>query len=185
MPKATSVNDTINFTTLHKPLPDTKNTDRKVWSVSLGSVWLPYFMAQNATGVTSIPHDVLGAPLRLAREKDGTPRFSQSGRPVLRVNKELNDQIKMVRENFAFGLMVHAEQVKAKYPEAYKAQVDAAKAAGAPLVQKDSDDLQAYLELLADAAQKAKGEDAAAPPAAEQAEAPNPVGQPERELVPA
>lgn len=181
----TPIKGTIDITSLHKPLAE-KTSDRKVWSIGLGLVWLPYFTATNATGVTSIPHDALGAPLRLAREKDGTPRFSQSGRPVLRVNKELSDQIKMIRENFAYGLMVYADQVQKAMPDAYKAQVAAAQKAGAPIVQKDGNDLRAYVEALADAQAEANGEKTETP-AAPVTETPNAVAEAEklteRELV--
>lgn len=101
---------------LLKPIKTTES-DRKVWSIGLNTVWLPFFTATNTTHATSIPHDALGAPLRLAREKDGTPRFSQSGRPVVRVAKELSDEIKKVRENFVFNLMNHAAQVATAMPE--------------------------------------------------------------------
>ncbi len=125
-------------------------TDRKVWSIGLGGVWLPFFRATNAAGETAISPEALGAPLRLAKEKDGTPRISSSGLPVMRVVKELSDQVRMVRDNFAAGLMVYAESILKAKPVEYKAQVEAAQKAGEPLVQKDQDDLDAYAALLAE-----------------------------------
>ena len=86
--------------------PSTRKTaSRKVWSIDLEGVWLPFFTATNVQGQTAISRDVLGAPLRLAKEKDGTVKFSTTGRPVIRVAKELSDQIRMVRENFTASLV--------------------------------------------------------------------------------
>ena len=43
-------------------------------------------------GDTAIPSEALGAPLRLGYNKDGTVKFSNSGKPVIRVAKELIGQ---------------------------------------------------------------------------------------------
>ena len=112
-------------------------------------VWLfPVFTATNTAGETAIPPEALGAPLRLQRNPDGTPKFSQTGRPVIRVVKELSDQIRIVRENFTYGLTSYTEAVSKSMPNEYKAQVEAAHKAGEPIVGKDSSDLEEYLELM-------------------------------------
>ena len=60
--------------------PTTKReSGRKVWSIDLESIWLPFFIATNVQGDTAIPHDALGALLRLAYEKDGSVKFSKTG----------------------------------------------------------------------------------------------------------
>lgn len=74
--------------------------DRSVWAIGLAAVWIPFFTATNAAGESNIPSDVLGAPIRLQRNQDGTPKFSKAGKPVLRTVKELSDQIRIVRDNF-------------------------------------------------------------------------------------
>ena len=158
---------------LLKPPASTPSNDRKVWSMPLNGVWLPFFTATNVTGTSAISADVLGAPLRLAREQDGTPKFSNRGKPVIRVVKELSDQIKIVRENYMAGLVQFAATVQKAMPEEYKAQVKAAHEAGAPIMEKDVEDLTVYMEALAAAA------NAAAPtPHTQEAAAPQ-----ERELV--
>jgi len=74
--------------------------------------------------------------MRLQRNKEGMPKFSQRGRSVLRVAREVNDQIRLVRDNFTFGLMAYAENIRKTMPAEYKARVDAAANAGAPIGQR-------------------------------------------------
>ena len=128
---------------LLRPIPG-QATDRKVWSIPLAGVWQPFFTATNAAGETAIPAEALGNPLRLALEKDGTPKFSTSGRPVFRVAKELADQVRIVKDNFVAGLMAYTESVAKGMPAQFKSQVDAALKAGEPLAQKDADTLADY-----------------------------------------
>ena len=156
---------------LLKPMPE-RATDRRVWSVPLQGVWLPFFTATNVAGETALSAEVLGAPLRLQREKDGTPRFSKTGRPVIRVVKDLSDQVRLVRDNFIAGLLHYAETVRKNMPAEYKAQVEVARQAGEPIVQKDMTDLTNYMAAVAEAARIVAPE-TATPMATE----------PERELV--
>jgi hypothetical protein len=128
------------ITALLQPIPG-QATDRKVWSIPLAGVWQPFFLATNAAGETAVPADALGHPLRLALEKDGTPKFSTSGRPVFRVAKDLGDQVRIVRDNFVAGLMAYTDTVSKGMAAQYKAQVEAAMKAGEPLAQKDADNL--------------------------------------------
>ena len=46
-----------------------KPQGRKVWSIDLEQVWLPFFTATNTQGDTAIPVDALGCPLRLGSIK--------------------------------------------------------------------------------------------------------------------
>ena len=115
-----------------------KPKGRKVWSVDLEVVWLPFFNATNAMGDTAIAHDALGAPLRLAYEHDGSVRFSpNTGKPVIRVAKELQDNVKLVRENFVAGLMAYTHEVFTENPDAYREQVEASQSAGKPIIEVD------------------------------------------------
>ena len=125
-----------------------KTTGRKVWSIDLETVWLPFFTATNVVKATTIPADVLGAPLRLAYEKDGSVRFSPTGRPVIRVAKELSDQVKVVRENFIANLQSFTGQVVKKEKDAYVAQLKASQAAGAPIVARDQASLDEALAAI-------------------------------------
>ena len=140
---------------LLKPMPDNKTTDRKVWSVPLNGVWVPFFLATNTVGETAIAADALGAPLRLQREQDGTPRFGRTGKPVVRVVKDLAEQVKLVRENFIAGLINYAHSVRKAMPAEFDSQVKAAHEAGDPIAQKDVADLTAYYEAVAEAARAA------------------------------
>jgi hypothetical protein len=123
------------------PTNGKKAADRKSWSISLQGVWLPFFIATNAVGNTQLAPETLGAPLRLAHEQDGTVRFSKSGRPVIRVVKELGESIRLVRDNFVAGLVSFADNTAKENPDAYMAQVEAAREAGQPIIAKDNSDL--------------------------------------------
>lgn len=129
---------------LLQPAPG-RAADRRVWSIPLGGVWVPFFTATNSCGETAIAPEVLGAPLRLAKDADGTPKFGKSGRPILRVVKELSDQVRIVRDNFTAGLLAYVDTVRKGNPEAYKSQVEMARKAGEPLMEKDAADLDAYI----------------------------------------
>jgi septum formation inhibitor MinC len=112
-------------------------------------------------GDTAIPVDVLGAPLRLAYNADGSVKFSKTGRPVTKVAKEVADSVRLVRDNFTAGLVAYAGSVIADKPEDYKAQVEQAREAGEPIIAKDRANLDkaianAMVEAVAEAEVKAK-----------------------------
>ena len=115
-----------------------KPRGRKVWSVDLESIWLPFFNASNAMGDTAIAHETLGAPLRLAYEHDGSVRFSPTtGKPVIRVASDLQANIKLVRENFVAGLTAYTHEVFSENPDAYREQVEASQLAGKAIIEVD------------------------------------------------
>jgi len=131
-------------------VPNTKKPQgRKVWSIDLETVWIPFFTATNTTGDSTIPNDALGCPLRLAFDKAGAVRFSQSGRPVIRVAKELSDNVRLVRDNFTANLVSFAGEVMESNPNEYKAQLEQANRAGLPIAQHDSKALSKALEMRA------------------------------------
>jgi len=134
---------------------------RRIWGIDLELYWLPFLTATNTMGDTAIPSDALGAPLRLGYNQDGSVKFSKSGRPVLKVAKDIADSVRLIRENFATGLIVYATQVSAENPDGYKAQLDMAKEAGEPIRTRDNDQLsKAMAQQVADAmaeAHKVKG----------------------------
>jgi len=158
-----------------------KPAGRRVWSIDLETVWLPFFYATNTMGETNIPAEALGAPLRLAYNADGSVKFSKSGRPVTKVAKELSDNIRLVRENFTASLQSYANGVIAENPEAYKAQVEAAQKAGEPILTKDRHNLEQALakireQELAEAMAKAEAKPSASAPKAKAKAEPEPVG---------
>ena len=136
--------------------PTTKKPQgRKVWSIDLLTVWLPFFTATNAMQDTAIPADALGCPLRLGYDKAGAVRFSQAGRPVIRVAKELSDSVRMVRDNFTANLINYAGEVMRDNPEAYKAQVASAQKAGKPIYDHDLTELDKAVKAQAGAVAEA------------------------------
>jgi len=144
------------------PRQNAKAKDRRVWSIPLEGVWLPFFLATNTEGKTDVPSEALGAPLRLAKASDGTVKFSKTGRPIFRVTADLSNQIKIVRENFVAQLQAYANTVVSRKPEEYKAEVAKAQKAARPILEADAMDLEkAIAELkakeLAEAMAKATG----------------------------
>ena len=152
--------------------PNTKKPQgRKVWSIDLETVWIPFFTATNTVGDTAIPSEALGCPMRLAYDKTGAVRFSQTGRPVVRVAKELSDNVRLVRDNFTANLISFAGEVMTDHPDEYKAQLAQSNKAGLPIAKHDSQELSKALEARAEA--EAKADDTESHP------------EVERELVPA
>jgi hypothetical protein len=168
----------INITTpeyiamLLSPAPS-KPQGRKVWSVDLETVWLPFFTASNVMGKTVIPPEALGAPLRLAYGKDGLPKFNNtSGKPVIRVAKELGEGVKMVRENFIANLQHFSATVHKADPEAYKAEITTSIEAGKPIREADRTAInKAVAEAMAEALAQRTETEAKAPQTAAPTEA--------------
>jgi len=125
---------------------------RKVWSIDLEKVWLPFFHATNVTGDTSIPSEALGAPLRLAVKADGSIRFSETtGKPIVRVVKDISDMVRHVREEFTAQLVAHTQGVAENNPDAYNESVSKAVEAGKPLIASDNAKLLSYLKAESEA----------------------------------
>ncbi len=139
-----------------------KSAGRKVWSIDLEQVWLPFFVATNTMGDTAIPLEALGAPLRLAYDKDGAVRFSASGRPIVKVATEIAASVRMVRENFVANLLAYASGVATECPDGYKAQIQASAEAGKPILEADklalNNALLAKAEAVAEAVAEVRGE---------------------------
>lgn len=131
-----------------------KPQGRRVWSIDLETTWLPFFTATNTAGDTAIPHDALGAPLRLNYNADGSVKFSKSGRPVVRVVKAISDNVRLIRENFVATLDNYAQEVMAEKPDDYKAQVEASRKAGEPIIAKDKAELDKALAMAMEQAMR-------------------------------
>jgi hypothetical protein len=137
--------------------PQVKSQGRKVWSVDLETVWLPFFTATNTVKATAIPHEALGAPLRLAYNPDKTVKFNErSGKPVIRVAKELADSVRLVRENFIANLQHYAGSVRKDNPEGYTNEVRLNTEAGRPIVMADRAALDKAIEEAMSEAMKDK-----------------------------
>jgi len=129
-------------------LPTTRAPQgRRAWSIDLETVWLPFFTATNTMGDTAIPHDALGAPLRLAYNKDGSVKFSRNGRPTTRVAKPIAQSVSLVRENFVASLKDYAQNVATERAEDYVLQVQMAQEAGQPIVVKERADIDKAIQL--------------------------------------
>lgn len=133
------------------PQAKAANTSRKVWSIDLETVWLPFFTATNTMGDTSVPSGALGAPFRLAYNKDSTVKFSNSSKPVIRVAKDLSDSVRMVRDNFTAGLQAYANGVALENSDGFKAEIMKSHEAGTPIITRDNDMLKdAYAHMIAE-----------------------------------
>ena len=129
-------------------LPNAKSTqERRVWSIALESTWLPFFTATNTMGDTAIPADALGSPIRLAYDKDGSVKFSKTGRVVSRVVKPIADSVTLIRQNFVANLQQYAEQVATERQEDYAKQIEMATIAGKPIIAKDRAELDKAIQL--------------------------------------
>lgn len=112
---------------------------RKSWGIDLEADWVPFFTAAKVAGKVNIADDVLGAPIRQAYNDDGTPKFSQSGRPVRRVHKDITAHVTIARENFVAAMRSQVAVVATEQSDAYRDQVAAQQRAGQPL--READDL--------------------------------------------
>ena len=137
---------TLAIESLVKPLPPQQQADRRAWSIPLSAVWVPFFTALKVEAKVDIADETLGAPLRLATNKDGTPRFNSKGFPMTTVAKELATQVRVVRENFVATLVVYASGVRREKPADYKAQVEHSRDAGEAVLNADADKVLRYLE---------------------------------------
>jgi len=129
-----------------------KPAGRKAWSIDLEQVWIPFFLATNTTGDTCLPADSLGCPIRLGYEADGSVKFTKSGRPVTKIERELAGSIRVVRDNFTAGLQGFTEQVMTANEAGYKAVVKQAVKAGKPIIDRDKANLDRAYRLIMDKA---------------------------------
>ncbi len=158
-----------------------KRQGRRVWSIDLETVWLPFFHATNVMGDTAIPADSLGAPIRLAYDKDGAVKFSKSGRPVTKVAKEISQTVTLVRENMVANLQGYTHEVAEGKAEAYKGSVVHALKAGKPILDKDRVELDKAIKAQIEQALR----DAESQPAETKPAETKPAETKHKEAVPA
>ena len=129
-------------------LPNSRSPQgRRVWSIDLETVWLPFLTATNTMGDTAIPSDALGSPIRLAYDRDGSVKFSKTGRVVSRVAKPIADSVTLIRQNFVANLQQYSEQVATDRQEDYAKQVEMATIAGKPIIAHDKAELDKAIQL--------------------------------------
>ncbi|MBA7681242.1 hypothetical protein ES703_89580 [subsurface metagenome] len=129
-----------------------KRQGRRVWSVDLETVWLPFFHATNVMGDTAIPAEALGCPIRLGYDRDGAVKFSKSGRPITKVVKEITQIVTLVRENMVANLLDFTHQVVEGKASQYKVSVTTALKAGKPILDKEKLDLDTAIKAQNDQA---------------------------------
>ncbi|GAI68191.1 unnamed protein product, partial [marine sediment metagenome] len=95
----------------------------------------------------AIPSDALGAPIRLAYEKDGSVRFSKTGRPVSRVARPIRDSVTLIKDNFVAHLQHETEQIATDRQKDYAKQVEMATKAGKPIIAHDKAELDKAIQL--------------------------------------
>lgn len=153
-------------TSLFAPRPVQQKSARRVWGMSLQDVVLPSLMASNVTGHTAIPHDALGAPVRLAYDKDGSVKFNKTGKPVTKVAKPINDAVNLWRENMIAHLNSFTADVIKSHKAEYAREVAACSKAGKPIIEADERNLKTSLAAR-QAAEMAAQIDAITEPEAE------------------
>lgn len=140
-------------------MPNGKKGGRRVWSIDLETVWLPFLHSTNVMGDTAIPAEALGAPIRLAYDKDGAVKFGKSGRPVTRVVKEISQTVTLIRENLVANLQDFVKQVSENRAKDYKTSVTSALKAGKPILDRDKAELSKAVQAqIEEAMRKAEAE---------------------------
>lgn len=130
--------------------PSSKAISRRAWGIDVETFWVPVFTAAKAMGqALDLPDEALGAPLRLAKSKDGSVRFGTNGRPVFRLAGDLNAYVTRARENYVAANLEYVGIVQTERPDAYKEQVERQHRLGEPLRQSDLNDLTEAIELMA------------------------------------
>ncbi len=127
-----------------------KAEDRKVWSISLHTL-VPFFTATNVNGVTRVPADALGAPLRLAHGKDGGVKFSKSGLPDSRAHESYTKEVTILRANLVADMVGYVQATVETRTEEYKALVETSQKAAHPLAEKERADLTEAIRARAEA----------------------------------
>ena len=135
-----------------------KARERRAWSIPLETVWIPFLTATNTEGLTAISHEALGAPLRLAYNKDSSPKFGNNGRPVVRIAKDVAEQVRLVRENFQATLQNFAIQVRESNPEGYTQELKLNAEAGNPIIDFDNKAIEKAMAEAVEKAMESKGE---------------------------
>ena len=138
-----------------------KGTTRRVKSFDVDML-VEFGYAQNIEGNTSLPLEALGAPYRLAVSKDGEVKFSSTGRPSVRVAKEIVSFGTTIHQNIVSMMQAETVRVFKEKEEAVALMKTAAAKAAAPILNSDVKRLDAALAARAKAEAEKAASDAAA-----------------------
>lgn len=143
--------NTPSYMKVYKAPKTTKQpSERRVWSIGLETVLVPFYTAGNAQGDTAISPEALGAPLRLGYDKTGAVRFTPSGRPVIRVAKEITDAVRLIREDLIASMVNYSGEVIRDNADGYKAQLELNRKLGDPIKVHDERQRDLALKAIAD-----------------------------------
>lgn len=149
---------------------------RRVWGIDLDT-WVSYLTATNVMGKTQFAPEILGKPLELARAKDGSIRFNDSGKPIVRVRKDISSFANNARDKYASSLQAYTGLVMGERPEAFKDMVGSSQQAAAPLYEQETLDLAEATAMLEAALKAAQATPQPAPAnIPDSMPAPEPVG---------
>jgi len=125
-------------------------------------------------GDTSIPYDALGCPIRLGYDKDGSVKFTKTGRPVTKVVKPISDSVALVRQNFVANLQQYSEEVATSNKDAYAKLFEKCRLAGKPIGIHDTAELDKAVKLQVEEALR-QAQEQAQEEAQEEATPPDPA----------
>lgn len=114
-----------------------KKAQKQVWAIPLTD-WTSFFTATNVNGKTHVSREALGAPLRLAYNSDDSVKLSKKGIPIVRIAKDISDNVRFVRELVHDGITAYAVDTIENNPDAYEAEKQACAKAGKPIADRDS-----------------------------------------------
>ncbi len=144
----------LTIKALVTPLPTKDQITRRVKSLDVAML-VSFAVAQNVEGNTTIPLEAIGAPYRLRTNKAGEVAFSASGRPSVRVAKELVAFGTMIHNNIVSAIVSDTARVFTEKEAEVNTMIAAAQKAGAPIINADN------VKLTAAIAARAKAEAAA------------------------
>jgi hypothetical protein len=143
---------------------------KKAWSIDVETTWVPFFTAgrvlkdKKGRPLCDLPDDVLGAPIRLAVDKQGAVKFGANGRPVTRLAAELKEQIDIARDNYIVSLQALTAVAMEESPEEYREVVARQQAAAVPVFEREAEMVAEAerMQLISEAAARAAEAAAAA-----------------------
>lgn len=136
-----------------------KQSERKVWSIPLESVLIPFMVATNAHGITKIDREAIGSPVRLARNTDdGTPKISKGGKLITQVAKPIRDHVSAMRQNYIASIVSATNELANDKPTEYEAELKASIKAGATILKRDNSDIRKFNALIKSQADKVLNE---------------------------
>jgi hypothetical protein len=140
--------------------PSTKAISRKAWGLDVETFWVPVFTAAKVMGYAQdLPDESLGAPIRLAYDKDGSVKFSQTtGLPTFKVDPRVTEKVKLAMENYSSANLQHVGVVAQERKTAYQAQVKRQQDAGRPFIEADDAAQVEAVRLMHEAAAAALAE---------------------------